>query len=84
MYSYKSHIHVQALLYNYRRHKIVRHSQGGQSTDTCKGESSDCHTRNLKFCDTCRACLMILPDPKNCQISCTLLTFIPHELRFYL
>ena len=30
------------------------------------------------------ACLMILPDPKNCQISCTLLTFIPHELRFYL
>ena len=28
------------------------------------------------------ACLMILPDPKNCQISCTLLTFIPHELRF--
>ena len=37
-----------------RRHKIVRHAQGGQSTDTCKIENSDCHTRNLKFCDTCR------------------------------
>ena len=32
----------------------MRHSQGGQSnsTDTCKGESSDCHTRNLKVSDT--------------------------------
>ena len=56
MYSYKGHVHVQALLYNYRRHKIVRHAQGGQSTstDTCKGENSDCRTRNLKVSDTCR------------------------------
>ena len=30
------------------------------------------------------ACLMILPGSQNCQISCTVLSFIPHELRFHL
>ena len=27
---------------------------------------------------------MILPGSKNCQISFTVVSFIPHELRFYL
>ena len=51
---------------------------------TPKVEYQGCQSSNKYTGGPSEACLMILPGSKNCQISCTVLSFIPHELRFYL
>ena len=49
-----------------------------------KVEYQGCQSSNKYTGGPSEACLMILSGSKNCQISCTVLSFIPHELRFYL
>ena len=72
------------------KHRVTREVTLNQEPNvvmhsgTPKVEYQGCQSNNKYTGGPSEACLMILSGSKNCQISCTVFSFIPHELRFYL